>query len=80
MPDGFEIRGDAGAFEAAAVMAAVLTVLEDQEAASGQPTRRFSPGAWVMAGRPRPVLSARSDFPTLPGFGADTEEGSIEEG
>ena len=80
MPDMFEIRGGAGPFEAAAVMAAVLTLLEEQEAAAAEPTRRLSPGAWVMAGRPRPVLSVRSEFPTLPGFGADTEEGPIEEG
>jgi hypothetical protein len=50
-----EIRGGAGPYEVAAIVAAVTRVLAEEEAAAATPPRRQDQGRWVLTGRTRPV-------------------------
>lgn len=57
MTDGLEIFGGAGSLEAAAIVAALARLVEEQSALAAVPQGRPSPALWVMSGRPRPVTS-----------------------
>lgn len=46
-----EIRGGAGPYEAAAIVAVIQRVIDEQSAARSLPPRRNEPPAWVKAGR-----------------------------
>ncbi len=55
MSDGLEIFGGAGSLEAAAIVAALARLVEEQSVLAAMPPERPRPGLWVMSGRPRPV-------------------------
>ncbi len=50
-----EIRGGAGPYEVAAIVAAVTRVLAEEEAVAATPARRQEQGRWVITGRTRSV-------------------------
>lgn len=50
-----EIVGGAGPREAAAIMAALSRIAEEQAWAVSFPTPRPEQGSWVLSGRPSPV-------------------------
>lgn len=52
-----EIIGGAGPDVSAAILAVVQTVLDEEAAARGTPPRRFVPGPWVLAARPRMTVT-----------------------
>ena len=54
-PPPMQIRGGAGPYEVAAIVAAVTRVLAEEEAAAATPPRRQEQGRWVITGRARPV-------------------------
>lgn len=49
------IRGGAGPYEAAAVIAVVMRLLEEEAVARSTPPARPIPPAWVRLGVPQPV-------------------------
>lgn len=49
------IRGGAGPYEAAAVLAVVMRLLDEEAAARATLPARPVPPAWVRLGQPRPV-------------------------
>lgn len=55
MSEGLEIFGGAGSLEAAAIVAALARLVEEQSALADRPPVRPRPGLWVMSGRPRRV-------------------------
>lgn len=55
MSDGLEIFGGAGSLEAAAIVAALARLVEEQAVLAARPPSRPGPGLWVMSGRPRRV-------------------------
>ncbi len=55
MTDHVEIAGGAGPQEAAAILAAVARVLEDEVQRRAQPTSAPQQSGWVLAWRPREV-------------------------
>lgn len=59
-----EIRGGAGPYEAAAVTAAILRVLEEEAAVRARRPARDVPPAWVRSGMPVPF--GRFVPPVLP--------------
>ena len=50
-----QIRGGAGPYEVAAIVAAVTRVLAEEEAVAATPPRPREQGRWVLTGRTRPV-------------------------
>ncbi|MCB2223522.1 MAG: hypothetical protein KQH83_05030 [Actinobacteria bacterium] len=50
-----EIKGGAGPREAAAIMAALARLAEEQSWAAGVPEIRPEQGTWVLSARPAPV-------------------------
>ncbi len=50
-----EIRGGAGPYEVAAIVAAVTRVLAEEEAVAATPAPRHEQGRWVVTGRTRSV-------------------------
>ena len=54
-PPKMEIRGGAGPYEVAAIVAAVSRVLAEEAAAVAAPLRPREQGRWVLTGRARPV-------------------------
>ena len=64
-----EIGGSPGPLEAAAIVAAVARLVEEQIVMASEPPPRPGPGLWVLSGRPRPVDPpfARS-APVSPGW------------
>ena len=54
-PPPMEIRGGAGPYEVAAIVAAVSRVLAEEAAKSATPRRPPEQNRWVLTGRTRPV-------------------------
>lgn len=52
--DDLTIRGGAGLYEAAAVVAVVTELLAEEEMARAVPPRQPIPPAWVRSGQPPP--------------------------
>jgi hypothetical protein len=50
-----EIQGGAGELHAAAIVAALTRLYEEQAAAAAVPVSRPGRGLWVMSGLPRPT-------------------------
>jgi hypothetical protein len=50
-----KIDGEPGPLEAAAIIAAIIQVAEELEAAGAHPPTRPTQGRWVLSGRPRTV-------------------------
>ena len=71
---GPQIRGGAGPYETAAVLAAIQAALTEEADAASQPEPTFEPGAWVIAGRPRSVQGPRTDFRGLSPLSHDPED------
>lgn len=62
---GIAITGGAGPMEAAAIVAVVQSVLDEEAAARATPPARRIPPAWVRVGVATPV--GRYNPPVLPG-------------
>ncbi len=54
-PPPMEIRGGAGPYEVAAIVAAVTRTLAEDEATAAAPPGRQGQAPWVVTGRTRPV-------------------------
>ncbi len=76
MAESIEIRGGAGAEEAAAIAAVVAAIEQQEREASAVQPRPIRQSPWVRAGRPlenrAPVTSAEYD--RLPGRDIDSED------
>ncbi len=68
MVERVRIRGGAGPYEAAAIMAAISDWESELNGGAASPPDRPSPSAWVLSGRPRmPVVPlVRLVGPTRP--------------
>lgn len=60
------ITGGAGPDEVAAILAVVAQVIAEEQAASAAPPLRFTPGAWELSARPRPVVGAGRTVTPVP--------------
>lgn len=77
MSDGLEIFGGAGSLEAAAIVAALARLVEEQSVLASIPPARPRPGLWVMSGRPRRVeapFARRAPEPSGWSVGADEDD------
>jgi hypothetical protein len=76
--DGLEIFGGAGSLEAAAIVAALARLVEEQSALAARPPARPRPSLWVMSGRPRrveqPFTRATPESPAWSVGDSDDEE------
>jgi hypothetical protein len=75
--DGIEIFGGAGSLEAAAIVAALARLVEEEATLAEIPPVRPRPGLWVMSGRPRrvePPFSRAAPEPPAWNVGDHTEE------
>jgi hypothetical protein len=72
-----EIVGGADPETAAAIMAAVARVAEEQAAAAAVPPVRPAQGPWVLSTRPRPVqaVAAARPAPVPDGWSVNSEDG-----
>ena len=64
MSPEIEITGGAGPMETAAILAAVVRLVEEEAEALAAPPQRPGRGLWVLSGRPRPVQAPFAARPT----------------
>jgi len=67
-----QIRGGAGTYEAAAVVAVIQRVIHEQSATRSMLPKRDEPPAWVKAGRL--VSAGETSIPVVPGPGLNWPE------
>ena len=60
------VTGGAGPDEVAAILAVVAQVIAEEQAAWAAPPLRFTPGAWELSARPRPVVGPGRTLTPVP--------------
>ncbi len=76
MSPEIKIAGGAGPMEAAAILAAVARLVEEEWEALAAPPQRPDRGLWALSGRPRPVQApfVARPTPAASGWSVGSEE------